>query len=112
MPRKLIITLWIVIGLTIALFALIGHSFPFTVFFGLIFACGVLIVSWTQKTIRQRRLRRYLFLAGASAMGVLLFQGLHIFLWEGFMVMAIFVCPIALIVGAVLALRFKASSTW
>jgi peptidoglycan/LPS O-acetylase OafA/YrhL len=109
MPRKLKITLWVAIGLAIALFALIGHRFPFTPFFATIFACGVLIVYWTQKTIKQMVLKRYLLVAGASAMGILFFQLLHLFLVEELMVMAIFVCPAALIVGAALALRFKVS---
>jgi len=109
MPRKLKITLWVAIGLAIAFFGLIGHRFPFTPFFAVIFACGVLIVYWTRKTIKPRTLKRYLLLAGASAMGILFFQGLHLFLVEELMVMAIFVCPAALIVGAALALRFKSA---
>jgi len=116
MPKKLKIILWVTIGLTIAayptallvtcalfitLFALI------TTLFSLIFACGVLIVYWTQKTIKQLQLKRYLLMTGASAMGILFFQGpVHMLTEFGF-IMALFVCPIALIVGAVLALRFK-----
>jgi len=110
MSRKLRITLWVAIGLAIALFGLIGHRFPFTAFFAIIFACGVLIVYWTKKTIKQVVLKRYLLLAGASAMGILFFQLLHLFLVEELMIMAIFVCPIALIVGAALALKFKSPS--
>jgi len=109
MPRKLKITLWVAMGLAIALFGLIGHRFPFTAFFAIILACGVLIVYWTQKTIKQRTLKRYLLLAGASAIGILFFQGLHLFLVEALMIMALFVCPAALIVGAALALRFKST---
>jgi hypothetical protein len=44
MPKKLKIILWVAIGLTIAIFPVIGTRFPFQVLFGLIFACGVLIV--------------------------------------------------------------------
>jgi hypothetical protein len=38
----------------------------FTIIFGLIFACGIPIVYWTQKTVTQVALRRYLLLAGAD----------------------------------------------
>ena len=137
MPRKLKIVLWVTIGLVAAMPAVVmvgywramsaaatggpvynpfimvirGTVVPaFMIIFGLIFACGVLIVYWTQKTIPQRMLRRYLFLAGASAMGILFFQvAVHPFIEAGF-VMALFVCPIALVVGAVLALRFKSAA--
>jgi len=136
MPRKLKIVLWVTIGLVAAMPAVVmvgywramsaaatggpvynpfimvirGTVVPaFMIIFGLIFACGVLIVYWTQKTIPQRMLRRYLFLAGASAMGILFFQvAVHPFIEAG-MVMPILVCPIALVVGAVLALRFKSA---
>ncbi len=48
-------------------------------------------------------------MAGASAMGVLFFQvAVHPFTEVG-MVMVVLVCPVALIVGAALALRYKAS---
>ena len=136
MPRKLKITLWVAIGLLIATLAVImvgywqamraaamggpvynpfimvikGIVVPaFMIIFGLLFACGVLIVYWTQKTITQRMLRRYLFLAGASALGILFFQvAVHPFIEAG-MVMSTLVCPIALVVGAALALRFKST---
>lgn len=134
MPRKLKVTLWVAIGLVIAMLVGIisplekviirmlmerGIEFqlpfaPFYVFFGLLFACGVLIVYWTQrywaqKTIQQRRPKRYSLMAGASAMGVLFFQvAVHPFTEVG-MVMVVLVCPVALIVGAALALRYKAS---
>ncbi len=134
MPRKLKVTLWVAIGLVIAMLVGIisplekviirmlmerGIEFqlpfaPFYVFFGLLFACGVLIVYWTQrywaqKTIKQRRPKRYSLMAGASAMGVLFFQvAVHPFTEVG-MVMVVLVCPVALIVGAALALRYKAS---
>jgi len=129
MPRKLRIILWVAIGLIIAALVVILSPLemvivstlmkrgielplpfaPFYVFFTLLFACGVLIVYWTQKTIKQRALRRYLFLAGASAMGILFFQVVVHRFSEFGMVMAILVCPVALIVGAVLALRYKGS---
>jgi uncharacterized membrane protein YdcZ (DUF606 family) len=134
MPRKLKVTLWVAIGLVIAMLVGIisplekviilmlmerGIEFqlpfaPFYVFFGLLFVCGVLIVYWTQrywaqKTIQQRRPKRYSLMAGASAMGVLFFQvAVHPFTEVG-MVMVVLVCPVALIVGAALALRYKAS---
>jgi hypothetical protein len=110
MPRKLKIILWVAIGLTIAIFPVIGTRFPFQVLFGLIFACGVLIVYWTQKTIKQRTLKRYLLLASASAMGILFFQGPMHMLTEYALLMILFVCPIALFVGAGLALRFKSTT--
>jgi len=81
----------------------------FMIIFGLIFACGIPIVYWTKKTITQVPLKRYLLLAGASAMGMLFFQGPVHMLSEAGFVMALFVCPIALVVGAVLALRFKSA---
>ncbi len=130
MPRKLRIILWVAIGLLIATLLVILsplrmmfiHSvesmipgFPvFYVFFGLLFACGVLIVYWTHKyciqnAITNRLQKRYLLMAGASAMGILFFQLVVHRLTEAGMVMVIFVCPITLIVGAVLALRFRAS---
>ena len=134
MPRKLKVTLWVAIGLAIAMLVGIisplekviirmlmerGIEFqlpfaPFYVFFGLLFACGVLIVYWTQrywaqKTIQQRRHKRYSLMAGASALGILFFQvAVHPF-FEGGMVMVVLVCPVVLIVGAVLALKHKAS---
>jgi peptidoglycan/LPS O-acetylase OafA/YrhL len=129
MPRKLRITLCVAIGLVIAVLVVIISPLemvivstlmkrgielplplaPFYVFFTMLFACGMLIVYWTQKTLKQRALRRYLFLAGASALGILFFQvAVHPFTEFG-MVMAILVCPAALIVGAVLALRYKAN---
>ena len=117
MPRKLKITLWVAIGLVIAALAVIGSmtlvgrllSIFLMTMFGLIFACGILIVCWTKKTITQVALKRYLLLAGASAMGILFFQNVVHHLTEACFVMALFVCPIALIVGAALALRFKVS---
>jgi uncharacterized membrane protein YdcZ (DUF606 family) len=132
MPRKLKVTLWVAIGLVIAMLVGIisplekviirmlmerGIEFqlpfaPFYVFFGLLFACGVLIVYWTQrywaqKTIQQRRHKRYSLMAGASALGILFFQvAVHPFTEVG-MVMVVLVCPVVLIVGAVLALKYK-----
>ena len=137
MPKKLKITLWVTIGLLAAMPAVImvgywramgaaamggpvynpfimvikGIVVPaFMIIFGLIFACGIPIVYWTKKTVTQGMLRRYLFLAGASAMGILFFQGPVHMLSEAGFVMALFVCPIALVVGAVLALRFKSAA--
>jgi len=136
MPRKLRIVLWITIGLLAAMPAVVmvgywramsaaatggpaynpfiltikGIVVPaFMIIFGLIFACGIPIVYWTKKTITQVPLKRYLLLAGASAMGMLFFQGPVHMLSEAGFVMALFVCPIALVVGAVLALRFKSA---
>jgi len=136
MPRKLKITLWVTIGLLAAMPAVVmvgywramsaaatggpaynpfiltikGIVVPaFMIIFGLIFACGIPIVYWTKKTITQVPLKRYLLLAGASAMGMLFFQGPVHMLSEAGFVMALFVCPIALVVGAVLALRFKSA---
>ena len=115
MLRKLKITLWVAVGLAIAVMVVIGsyqlggialNAFIWTMF-GLLIAAGILIVYWTNKTITQASLRRYLLLAGASAIGILFFHCLH-FLLEELMVMGLFVCPVALIVGAVLALRYKA----
>jgi hypothetical protein len=117
MPRKLRITLWVAIGLLIAVLAevgsmtLVGIALAkfLMIMFGSIFACGIPIVYWTQKNITQVALKRYLLLAGASAMGIFFFQRVvHPFSEAGF-VMALFVCPIALVVGAILALRFKAN---
>ena len=132
MPRKLKITLWVTIGLLIATLAVIyvGYwaaigvlraaipmsvtvkgttVYAFMIMYGLIFACGIPIVYWTQKTITQVALKRYLLLAGASAMGILFFGvPVHMLTEVGF-VMSTLVCPIALIVGAVKALRFKST---
>jgi hypothetical protein len=134
MPRKLKIVLWVTVGLLIAMPVVVevgywraisaaamggpvynpflviikGTVVPaFMILFGLIFACGIPIVYWTQKTITQVPLKRYLLLAGASAMGILFFGvPVHI-LTEAGMVMSLFVCPITLVVGLVMALRFK-----
>jgi hypothetical protein len=117
MPRKLKIILWVAIGLLIAVLAevgsmtLVGRLFSIFLMamFGSIFACGIPIVYWTKKNITQVTLRKYLLLAGASAMGIFFFQRVvHPFSEVGF-VMALFVCPIALVVGAILALRFKST---
>jgi peptidoglycan/LPS O-acetylase OafA/YrhL len=118
MQRKLKILLWVTIGLTIAAYptTLLVTWVPFMplfafvmTFFALIFVCGVLIVYWTQKTIKQVPLKRYLLTAGASAMGILFFQGpVHMLTEFGF-IMALFVCPVALIVGTALALRYKST---
>jgi hypothetical protein len=92
MPRKIKIILWVAIGLTIA-------ALP----------TSLLVTYWTQKTIKQVPLKRYLLIAGASAMGILFFQGpIHMLTEAGF-IMALFVCPAAMIVGAALALRFKST---
>jgi amino acid transporter len=125
MPRKLKITLWVAIGLLAATFALIvwGRGlFGFGLFnllmtiFGLIFACGVLIVYWIRgfwikRVIKERNLKRYLLMAGASAMGIFFFSAIAyaLQLEEGGMVVVTIVCTIALVVGAVLALRFKST---
>jgi len=136
MPRKLKIVLWVTIGLLAAMPAVVmvgywraisaaatggpvynpfiltirGTIVPaFMIIFGLIFACGIPIVYWTQKTITQVALKRYLLLAGASAMGILFFGGPVHMLTEAGFVLSLFVCPIALVVGAILALRFKVS---
>jgi cytochrome b subunit of formate dehydrogenase len=120
MPRKLRIILWVAIGLTIGalLWITLQSLYPsgvvpnvnitvFIISFALVFVCGVLIVRWTRGDITQNPLKRYLLLAGASAMGILFFGTVvHMFTEFGF-VMATIVCPAALIVGAVLALRFK-----
>jgi peptidoglycan/LPS O-acetylase OafA/YrhL len=122
MPRKLKITLWVAIGLTIAVILYIiimnlvapiiptaTYTATYMIFFALIFVCGILIVHWTRENITQKALKRYLLLAGASALGILFFQvAVHPFN-EGGMVMVIPVCPIALFVGAGLALRFKST---
>ena len=137
MPRKLKITLWVAIGLLAAMPPVImvgywagmsaaamgglvynpfivtvkGTILPwFMIVSGLIFACGILIVCWTQKNITQVALKRYLLLAGASAMGIFFFQNVvhHFSEVVGFL-MVLMVCPIALIVGAALALRFKSA---
>ncbi len=130
MPRKLRIILWVAIGLLIANLLLILSplrmmfmhsvesmipSFPvFYVFFGLLFACGVLIVYWTHKywiqnAITNRLQKRYLLMAGASAMGILFFQLVVHRFTEAGMVMVIFVCPVTLMLGAVLALRLRST---
>jgi hypothetical protein len=128
MPRKLRIILWVAIGLTIGALLWINLSwmlimrlypsgemvpnvnFPaFIIFFALIFVCGILIVRWTRKNISQNPLKRYLLLAGASAMGILFFGTVvHMRTEVGF-VMSLFVCPVILIVGAALALKYKAN---
>lgn len=128
MPRKLRIILLVAIWLTVAALLWINLSwmwmirlYPsggmmpnvngipiFFIFFVLIFVCGLLIVLWTREYINQRPLKRYLLMAGASAMGILFFGTVvHMFTEFGF-VMSLLVCPAALIVGAILALRFKA----
>jgi hypothetical protein len=132
MPRKLKITLWVAIGLLAATIPVIMFGYwaaigvlaaaiptsvtlkgttvyAFMIMYGLIFACGIPIVYWTNKTITQVALRRYLLLAGASAMGILFFGvPVHMLTEFGF-VMSLLVCPITLVVGAVLALRFKST---
>jgi hypothetical protein len=119
MPRKLKITLWVAVGLVIAMMVVIGSyqlrgtmfsAFIWTMF-GLLLASGILIVYWTNKTITQASLRRYLLLAGASAMGVVMFQGIYLFLAEAAFIMALFLCPIALIVGMAKALQLRSLST-
>jgi hypothetical protein len=124
MPRKLRRILWVAIGLTIAALLWINLSwmflysvyssndrvpnFPvFIIFFALIFVVGILIVLWTRRSGIHGSLKRYLLLTGASAMGVLFFGTVVHMLTEVGFVMSLFVCPAALIVGAVLALRFK-----
>jgi hypothetical protein len=132
MLRKLKITLWITIGLLAAMPAVIfvGYwqaigvlrtaipmsvtvkgttVYAFMILFGLIFACGIPIVYWTKKTVTQVPLKRYLLLAGASAMGILFFGlPVHMLTEFGF-AMATLVCPITLVVGLVMALRFKST---
>ena len=130
MPRKLRTTLWVAIWLTVAALLWInlgwmlmmrGYPIPvmvpnvnlpiFIIFFVLIFIVGILIVYWTRRNVTQNPLKRYLLLAGASAMGILFFGTVvHMFTEFGF-VMSLFVCPIALVVGAILALRFKSTPT-
>jgi hypothetical protein len=119
MPRKFKIILWVAGGLVIATMVVIGSyqlsgtmlsAFAWTMF-SLLLASGILIVYWTNKTITQASLKRYLLLAGASAMGIIIFQGVHLFVTEAALVMALFVCPIALIIGMAKALQFKSSST-
>jgi hypothetical protein len=117
MPRKFKIILWVAVGLVIATMVVIGSyqlretmlsAFIWTMF-GLLLASGILIVYWTSKTVTQASLRRYLLLAGASAMGIVIFQVVYLFLAEAAFIMALFVCPIALIVGAAKALQFRSS---
>ncbi|MDD5511032.1 MAG: hypothetical protein PHI12_09515 [Dehalococcoidales bacterium] len=130
MTRKLRITLWVAIGLTIGTLLwiifgpiLVPSLYPgndmvpnvniqvFIISFALVFVCGILIVRWARTNAAQNPLKRYLLLAGASAMGILFFGTIvHMFTEFGF-IMATIVCPIALIVGAVLALRFKSIPT-
>ena len=126
MTQKLKIILWVVIWLTVAALLWINlgwmlmmrlHpsgeivpnvNFPaFIIFFALIFVCGVLIVRWTRKNISQNPLKRYLLMAGASAMGILFFGTVVHMLTEVGFVMSLFICPVTLIVGAALALRYK-----
>ncbi len=128
MPRKLRIVLWVAIWLTVAALLWINLSwmlmvrlylsgemvpnvnFPaFIIFFALIFVCGILIVHWTRKGITRNPLKRYLLMAGSSAMGILFFGTVVHMLTEVGFVMSLFVCPVTLIVGAALALRYKAS---
>jgi peptidoglycan/LPS O-acetylase OafA/YrhL len=123
-PRKLRIILWVTISLIIAailyiiIMNLVAPIIPTTtytatymIFFALIFVCGILIVRWTRQNITQKALKRYLLLAGASALGILFFQvAVHPFN-EGGMVMVVLVCPVTLIVGAALALRYKSIPT-
>jgi hypothetical protein len=127
-PRKLRITLWVAIWLTVAALLWINlgwmlmmrfHpsgemvpnvNFPaFIIFFALIFVCGIFIVRWTRNNISQNPSKRYLLLAGASAMGILFFGTVvHMFTEFGF-VMSLLICPVTLIVGAALALRYKST---
>jgi len=51
----------------------------------------------------------HLLLAGASALGILFFHTVVHRFTEAGLVMTLAVCPIALFVGAGLALRFKAN---
>ena len=126
MTRKLKIALWVAVGLTIGTLlciifgpTLMPSLYPsndmvpnvniqvFIISFALVFVCGILIVRWTMGDITQKPLKRYLLLAGASAMSILFFGTVvHMFTEFGF-IMATIVCPIALIAGAVLALGFK-----
>ena len=119
MPRKFKIILWVAVGLAIATMVVIGSyqlrgivliGFIWTMF-GLLLASGILIVYWTKKTVTEASLKRYLLLAGASAMGIAIFQGVHLFVTEAALIMALFLCPIALIVGTAKALQFKSSYT-
>jgi cytochrome b subunit of formate dehydrogenase len=128
MVRRLRIILWVAIWLTVAALLWInlgwmlmmrlypsGEMMPnvnfpaFIIFFALIFVCGVLIVRWTRKNVTQNPLKRYLLMAGASAMGILFFGTVVHMLTEVGFVMSLFVCPLTLIVGAALALKYKAS---
>jgi heme/copper-type cytochrome/quinol oxidase subunit 3 len=134
MTKKLKIILWVTIGLLAAAppVTMVGYwqelgilttDLPVTttvqgtplpiailILASLLCASGILIVYWTHQTITQTKLKRYLLLAGASAMGMIFFGGpVHMFTEFGF-VMATIVCPIALIVGAILALRNKATA--
>ena len=128
MPRKLRIILWVAIWITVAALLWINlegmlieslypssdmvpnFNFPvFIMFFALVFVCGILIVRWTRVYISYNPLKRNLLLAGASAIGILFFGTVAHMLTEVGFVMALFVCPVALIVGAVKALRFKAN---
>ena len=129
MPRNLRITLWVAIWLTVAALLWINLgwmllmrtlyssgemvpnvNFPaFIIFFALIFVCGVLIVRWTRTNVTQNPLKSYLLMVGASAIGILFFGTVVHMLTEVGFVMSLFVCPVALIVGAVLALRFRSN---
>ena len=85
MPRKLVITLWLAIGLTIPIILILPLSIPgarlgaaaiWQSISGSILTLGMLIIYWTKKAITQVTLKRYLLLAGASAIGILFFQNL------------------------------------
>ena len=116
MPKKLRIVLWVIIGLVAVFEPVIMTTqlsgAALSVFWrgttGSILTLGILIIYWTRQTITQRVLKRYLLLAGASAIGILFFLGLH-FLVEELMIVGLFVCPVALIVGAAKALTFKSA---
>jgi hypothetical protein len=119
------IILWIIVGLfiatpgTIALLTnmqvAVSIRFHLMIAGGIsIFALGIVILYLTIRTVIQKELKRYLLLAGASAVAMVFFITWHNFLTPFFdeepatFVMGIFVCPIAFIVGTVKAFRFKA----
>lgn len=104
MPKKLRILLRVTMGLTISALLVITLRplVPAMLFLGPIFICGVLVICWTPKTVRLGALKNYLILAGASAMGIPFFSTpTHVL--DKYAVI-LFVCPVALFAGALLAL--------
>jgi len=122
-PAK--IMLWTIVGLLIATPATLTLSTNMQVAVSIrfhlmiagassILALGIAMLYLTIRTVTQKELKRYLLLAGASAVAIVFFITLHNFLTPFFdeepatFVMGIFVCPIAFILGTVKAFRLKA----